>query len=54
MAALGIVLEESDVHLLGAFPEVMNSLLIPVRVFADEESALRWLRGFVDPDSPVE
>ena len=47
MAALGIVLDDSEVHLLGSFPESMNSLMIPVRIFDNEESALRWLVQFV-------
>lgn len=53
MAALGIVLDASEAHLLGAFPDSMNSLLIPCRVFADESDARSWLQQFVDPDLPV-
>lgn len=53
MAARGIVVDESEAHLLGAFPDSMNSLLISCRVFSDEPDARSWLQQLVDPDLPV-
>ncbi len=53
IAALGIVLDESERSLMGAFPESMNSLLIPVRIFADEADARSWLLQFVAPNGPA-
>ena len=50
ISALGIVIDEAEAPLLGAFPDSMNALLIPVRVFADEPEARDWLLQFVDQD----
>ena len=47
-AALAIVLDSEETPLLGAFPESMNALLVPVRVFDDVVAARRWLLQFVD------
>jgi hypothetical protein len=49
MSALGIVIDEEEAPLLGAFPESINALLIPVRIFDDEATARGWLLQFVEP-----
>jgi hypothetical protein len=48
VSALAIVLPDEEVPLLGPFPEVIASMLIPVRIFADPVEARDWLLGFVD------
>ncbi len=46
--ALAILVDESGERAMGAFPEVLSSLLIPVRLFDDEAAAIDWLQQFVD------
>lgn len=50
--ALAIVVDLAEEPLLGAFPQIMNSLLIPVRVFDDEATARQWLLQFIDGEIP--
>lgn len=47
ISALAIVISPEDESLLGAFPQAMDSLLIPVRVFHIEAEARAWLIPFV-------
>ena len=52
--ALAVMADEETPPLLGAFPEAIDSLLMPVGRFDDEEAALVWLRGQLDePVDPV-
>ncbi len=51
VTALAILVDESGERRMGGFPEVMNSMLIPVRLFRDQDAAIEWLRQFVDDDS---
>ncbi|MDJ0498116.1 MAG: hypothetical protein QNJ89_09815 [Acidimicrobiia bacterium] len=53
IAAIGILIDADEAHLLGAFPETMNALLIPVRSFDDEASAREWLLQFVETGEGV-
>ena len=46
--ALAILVDDAVLPFLGTFPEHMDSLLFPVRLFRDEEEAIEWLRGFLD------
>ena len=48
--ALAIIVAEEDVHLLGSFPEAMDTFLVPVRVFNTKEEAREWLHQHVDSD----
>lgn len=50
ISALAIVIDPDEAPLLGRFPESMNMLLIPVRIFNDATTARRWLLQFVEPD----
>jgi hypothetical protein len=53
ISALAIVIGPEDESLLGAFPQTMDSLLIPVRVFHSETEARAWLLPFVEA-APVD
>ena len=46
--ALAILIDESMEPALGAFPAAIDSLLIPVRIFHDEDEATQWLQQFVE------
>ena len=48
VVALAILVDESGDRSMGKFPEVMDSMLIPVRLFSDEGASIEWLRQFVD------
>ena len=50
--ALAIVIDSAEEPLLGAFPQIMDSLLMPVRVFDDETAARQWLLQFADRQPP--
>ena len=45
--ALAIVADEEAVEVLGAFPATMDALLVPVRVFEDDEEASKWIGRYV-------
>ena len=47
LLAIAVVGEPEHIKLLGSFPGLIDSLLIPFRLFTDEASALEWLRQFV-------
>ena len=51
VAALAILVDESGERAMGGFPDVMNSMLIPVRLFRDQNAAIEWLRRFVDENT---
>ena len=50
LIALAILADEQVEKTLGAFPDVINSLLIPVRLFHTEDEAVEWLLQFVDAE----
>ena len=53
LIALAILVDSDVERTLGPFPTVMNSMLIPVRLFRTADEALDWLRQFVDqPGTP--
>jgi hypothetical protein len=41
--AVAIVVTAPDARPLGSFPGIVDSLILPVRVFADEQEARKWL-----------
>lgn len=45
--AIAILTDTDTDRMLGAYPDAMGALLVPVRTFTDEQSALEWLRLFV-------
>jgi hypothetical protein len=45
--AVGIVQEDEAAGRLGAFPSVVDALMLPVRVFTSEADARQWLLQFV-------
>ncbi|MDJ0925966.1 MAG: hypothetical protein QNJ77_15550 [Acidimicrobiia bacterium] len=47
--AAAVVADTRAAKALGRFPEFLDDLLIPFRVFPDEEPALEFLRGYL-PD----
>lgn len=47
--ALAILVDDRISGSIGAFPDAMDSMLMPVRVFQDETEAMDWLRQFLDP-----
>lgn len=51
---LAILVEDMDDHGLGSFPVAIDSLLLPVRLFTDENEARSWLQQFVGPAIPAE
>ena len=51
MVALAILTDEKMETALGRFPEAIDALLIPVRLFRDEDSAIEWLARFVEQES---
>jgi hypothetical protein len=48
ISALAILADDRVRQGIGGFPAAIDSLLIPVRVFADEAEATEWLLQFVD------
>lgn len=50
ISAFGIVADERVRQGVGAFPDAMNALLIPVRVFDNETDATEWLVQFVEAE----
>lgn len=54
VVALAILADESGEAAMGRFPDVINSMLIPVRIFRDQDAAIEWLRQFVDNDTDTE
>ncbi|MDJ0954150.1 MAG: hypothetical protein QNJ81_10765 [Acidimicrobiia bacterium] len=50
VVALAILVGESGERAMGAFSEVLSSLLIPVRLFDDEAAAIEWLQQFLDQE----
>ena len=51
IGALAILGDDRVEKALGAFPAVMDSMLIPVRLFHNEAEAIEWLRQFLDKDA---
>ena len=49
--AVAILADDGTEEMLGPYPGAMNSLLLPVRTFTDEEQAIEWLRKFVDDEA---
>ena len=47
--ALAILADEQAVSFLGAFPAAIDNLLVPVRVFGQEDEATQWIEGFLQP-----
>ncbi|MDJ0663138.1 MAG: hypothetical protein QNJ75_01175 [Acidimicrobiia bacterium] len=48
VSALAILVDSEADRAFGAFPKAIDSMLIPVRVFQDEDEAIAWLGQFVD------
>ena len=48
VGALAILVDNEADPAFGAFPKVIDSMLIPVRLFQDEDEAIAWLGQFVD------
>lgn len=48
--ALAIIVDEDAKRALGAFPMAIDSLLIPVRMFVDEDEARNWIAPLAKPD----
>ena len=42
------ILMDPDENNVGPWPDAIDSLLIPVRVFTTEDEAIDWLTTFVD------
>ena len=55
VTALAILVDDDVEPLLGTFPQHIDALFFPVRLFREEEQAIEWLRGFLDtpPASPA-
>lgn len=51
LTAIGVVGYPEQLEILGAFPDRMNTMLLPFRLFDDEGPALEWLAGFVDSET---
>ena len=51
VVALAILVDEAGEKTMGGFPDAISSMLIPVRLFRDEEGAIEWLRQFIDEDA---
>ena len=49
LVALAILIDERGADAFGAFPDAIDALMMPVRVFRDETEAMTWLRQFADP-----
>ena len=47
LTAIAVVGTTEQVAMLGAFPDRMNTMLLPFRLFDDDVPALEWLMGFV-------
>ncbi len=50
LVALAILIDDTMPGSLGAFPEAISSILMPVQTFQDESEAMNWLRQFANPD----
>lgn len=48
LTAIAVVGHSDQLAILGAFPDRMNTMLLPFRLFDDVVPALEWLTGFVD------
>ncbi len=48
LLALAIMTDEQMESALGGFPQAIDSLLIPVRLFRSESEAIEWLAQFVE------
>ncbi len=48
ITALAILVDDDVEPFLGTFPQHMDSLLFPVRLFRDEDKAIEWLQGFLN------
>ena len=46
LVAVAVVGHPEQVQLLGSFPGLIDSLLLPLRLFTDEASALEWLSEY--------
>ena len=47
LTAIAVLGDQVHIDLLGSFPELINSLLLPLQLFTDEASALKWLLEYV-------
>lgn len=52
--AVAVVVADIEHHQLGAIPQIVDSLLLPVRVFDDEVEAKQWLLMFLEPSPGAE
>ena len=50
LVALAILIDDTMAGSLGAFPDAIGSILMPVRTFQDEAEAMNWLRQFANLD----
>lgn len=48
VVSIAILVDDVKDHRLGSFPEAIDSLLLPVRLFTDEDEARSWLLQFAD------
>ena len=48
VSALAILIDDAVEPFLGTFPQHMDALLFPVRLFREEDAAIAWLQGFLD------
>ena len=51
LTAIAVVGHPDQLEILGAFPDRMNTMLLPFRLFDDEVPAVEWLTGFVDTEA---
>lgn len=47
LTAIAIVGNADQMNLLGAFPRLMNELLLPIGMFEESDAARRWLARYV-------
>ena len=48
---MAVLIDPESPSTVGPMPEAVGRLLVPVRIFADEEESLAFLRGFLNPAS---
>ncbi|MDJ0954509.1 MAG: hypothetical protein QNJ81_12600 [Acidimicrobiia bacterium] len=49
VSALAILVDDETPGARGLFPALLDSPYVPVRIFREEQRALDWLAGYVDP-----
>lgn len=47
LTAIAVLGEPHHIELLGSFPGLIHSLLLPFQMFTDEASAVEWLSDYV-------